>query len=824
MMTILHQPRYSATHTRWIALFLAFCPVLLIAAPASKIPANPVQWSGIYPHLAFFNDENECGSGALVAWADRLWAVTYAPHAPRGSTDKLYEITPELELIPRPESVGGTPANRMIHRESKQLFIGPYAIDVRGGVRVIPYDKMYGRPTGNARHLTDPVHKIYYATMEEGIYEVDVQTLAVKELFRDEQLPGGRKASLPGYHGKGLYSGQGRLIYANNGEHGDQARQRPETPSGVLAQWDGKSDAWEIVRRNQFTEVTGPGGIHGNDNPGSDPIWTVGWDHRSLILMVLDKQQWHAYRLPKASHSYDGAHGWNTEWPRIRDIGEKDLLMTMHGMLWRFPRNFAPGRTGGLAPRSSYLKVVGDFCLWQDRVVFGCDDTARNEFLNKRQAKGTIAAPQSQSNLWFVPPDQLDHLGPVQAQGAAWLGEDIPTQTSSDPFLVSGFKKQAVHLSHEGNTRATFTMEIDQKGDGHWESNDSFLVEPNGYRWVPMTTSATWIRFTSTRPITKATAWFHLSNPDHRPAQARTIFRGLAGPEDAQVTGGLVRARGGQKRSLHFAALQSSPQGPTDLGYYELGPDMKLRHVEDPTAHHWLKLNAAVPAGILQHDKASALFIDDEGRRFRLPRSSPDFKNTGSLGPERVAREISTERDLFNCYGTFYELPAENAGGFAKVRPIATHQQRIKDFCSYRGLLVLSGVSSSLPRENPHIIPSDDGRTALWVGAADDLWKLGKPVGTGGPWNQHQIHENETSDPYLMTGFDRKTLTLESSRPTVIHMEIDLDGTGLWKRFRSFTMKKNQSIQYKFPQAFQAYWVRFQSTAPSTITAQLNYE
>ncbi len=205
-----------------------------------------------------FNDENECGTGAVVPWADRLWVVTYAPHSPKGSTDKLYEITGSLEQIVRPESIGGTPANRMIHRESQQLFIGPYAISAQGDVRVINYSKMFGRPTGNARHLFDPTGKIYYATMEEGLYEVDVKTLEVNELWADEQLKSGRHANLPGFHGKGLYSGQGRLIYANNGEHGNQALTKPETPSGVLASWDGQANEWSIVRRNQFTEVTGP--------------------------------------------------------------------------------------------------------------------------------------------------------------------------------------------------------------------------------------------------------------------------------------------------------------------------------------------------------------------------------------------------------------------------------------------------------------------------------------------------------------------------------------------------------------------------------------
>jgi len=182
--------------------------VLIVSPVSAELP----QLSGIYPHLAYFNNEGECGTGAVVPWADRLWVVTYAPHSPKGSSDKLYEITPDLRQIIRPESIGGTPANRMIHRESNQLFIGPHAIDATGKVRTIPYSEMFGRPTGNARHLTAPADKIYYASMEEALYEVDVKTLQVKELFRDEALEGGLKSNLPGYHGKGLYSGQARVI------------------------------------------------------------------------------------------------------------------------------------------------------------------------------------------------------------------------------------------------------------------------------------------------------------------------------------------------------------------------------------------------------------------------------------------------------------------------------------------------------------------------------------------------------------------------------------------------------------------------------------
>ena len=117
------------------------------------------------------------GTGAVVPWQGDLWAVTYSPHEPFGSDDKLYQITPSLEEIVRPESVGGTHADRMIHDESGQLFIGPYAIDADKNVRALSLEKYPGRYTGVSRHLEDPGNRVLLATMEAGFYDVDVHSL-----------------------------------------------------------------------------------------------------------------------------------------------------------------------------------------------------------------------------------------------------------------------------------------------------------------------------------------------------------------------------------------------------------------------------------------------------------------------------------------------------------------------------------------------------------------------------------------------------------------------------------------------------------------------
>ena len=796
-----------------LRLLLASC--LALAAPLS---AEPVVLSGIYPHLAMFNDEGECGTGAVVPWADRLWVVTYAPHKPEGSSDKLYEITRDLKQIVRPESIGGTPANRMIHRESEQLFIGPHAISADGKVRTIPYTKMFGRPTGNARHLSDPSHKIYYASMEEALYEVDVHTLEVTELFRDEAREGGRKAGLPGYHGKGLYTAQGRVVYANNGERGDAAKTKPETPSGVLAAWDGRSETFEIIRRNQFTEVTGPGGIFGNTGPG-DPLWAMGWDHRSLILMLLDGGKWHSFRLPKGSHSYDGAHGWNTEWPRIREIGEGErLLATMHGTFWSFPKTFSAKNTAGITARSNYLKVIGDFCRWQDHVVFGCDDTAKNEFLNKRKAKGEIAAPQSQSNLWFVKPEQIDQLGPVIGRGALWLREDVKAQTTSDPFLISGYQRKGMHLATDNP--ATVTVEIDRNGTGTWQSVLQ-IETAGGHRWIDLSRfEGQWLRLISRVDLKQATASFIFSNADPRGTTPDPIFKGLAGVGETDITGGLIRARDANRRTLAFAAMGD---GGSDLGGYELDATLRLTPADEELKQHTRK-HTAIPAGVLRTDAASVIFTDDQGQRWRLPKSDAGFNQSGPLGECRVAREVATERDLFSAHGTFYELPANNAGGFSKVRPVSTHGFRIHDFCSYRGLFLMTGVSAAATHDNPHLIRSSDGKAALWAGAIDDIWKMGKPRGQGGPWKDSAVKPGEVSDPYLMTGYDRKTLTLSATEDTSLTAEIDISGDGNWVVYQKFPVKAGNPTVHPFPDAFSAYWIRFRSEGGAVVSAMLDYQ
>lgn len=784
-----------------LRLALAVVVVLVGRAVTQDRPSPWPSVSGVYPHLAVFNSQPECGIGAVAPWAGKLWLVTYSPHRPKGSDDGLYEIDRNLVIKRRPESVGGTPANRMVHIESGQLLIGPHLIGRDGTVRTIPPKVMPGRLTANARHLETPDKKVYYLTMEEGLYEVDVKSLDVRTLLPDANAR--RPADsphLPGYHGKGGYTGQGRLLYANNGEHGSWRHPLSRDPSGCLASWNGRT--WSVVARAQFCEITGPGSLSGAVSD-SDPVWVTGWDHRSVLLKLLDKGSWRTFRLPKASHTYDGRHGWHTEWPRIRPVDEDTWLMTMHGTLFAFPAGFRSGNTAGIRPRSTYLKMITDWAPWGDRIAFACNDASRFD---------NALCGQAQSNLWFVDSDRLDDLGPKQGCGGPWVDDEVRPGVPSDPYLIAGYETCVIHLVHDRGAPVGFTAEIDPDGTGSWSTLSEIPVPETGYASfvVPRAVEAEWIRFKCDTAC-RATVYLHYGPGRYREGADP---RGLG-----RVPGGPIRPRGKGLGTLHFVA---SDEGKT-IGYYELGPDLKLVRKEDPTAQAWLEKNAAFGEKPVEIDRSSVIVKDGSGRVFRLPRSPAS--NVGRRG--RARREVVTERSLLIVQDVIYELPRENSGGVSRIKPLCSNARHVSDLCSWRGLLVMSGLDGS--RGTARMVRSDDGRARLWLGTVDDLWMLGGPRGKGGPWNRTPVKAGVPSDPYLMYGYASKRLSIHqhaaATAPVNVTIEVDPVGDGRFCAYKTLSVDGRGHVEtFEFPEGYSARWVRFVCDADAVLTTDLVYE
>ncbi len=819
-----------------------------LAAAPPPAPDKVVNISGIYPHLVMTNTHDECGVGAVVPWAGKLWAMTYGPHIPNGGSDKLYEISSDLSRVIRPESVGGTPANRFIHTASNQLNIGPYFIDAARTVRVIPPSLAPGRHTATAAHLTDP-NRLYIFTMEDGVYDINATDLTFVTRYPDVQGKGDR--FLFGYHGKGAYTGQGHLVVANNGRPNSQ--ETPTGPAGVLAMWNGTTVAqnggtyfatndpnntaeentvnpvaaqpnyiagWTQISKTQTCEVTGPGGIYGNPNPATDPIWATGFDAKSVLLRVMENQQWQLWRLPKGSYSHDGSHGWHTEWPRIRQLDPADpgsiYLMHMHGLFYNFPKTFSAANFAGLAPISSYYKMPTDYAMFNGQIVMGKNDASK--FAN-------TLAQKDQSNLWFGTMTDIENWGSPTGHGSVWMKEAVTAGQNSDPFLIDGFTSRTLHLRNLGTSAVSVEIQT-SPGTTTWTAARSINVPAGGYvHEILNDLTAPWVRLQTSAASTNLTAFFHLHSPypHTTPASAVSLeFAALADIRDTRaMSDGIIRVRNNSDLSLEFASSRTSSTGSTSSHRYHLiGGDIVLKDVADASAESTMR-TAAATTQQFGSDIASA-WVDSGGIRYRLPKLDPLYDSPFAAGWARGVREAVTERELLNCHGTFYEVPRSNSGGYRKMRALTTHGKRISDFASWRGLFVLTGVLDDAPTSDK-LVKNPDGTAALWLGEIDDLWRMGEPRGTGGPWKDTAVAANTASDPYLMYGYDHKELTLTAAAASTITVELDFLADNTWSIYQTFSLSAGQTLTHVFPEGFHAHWVRVKSSAATTASAQFTY-
>jgi hypothetical protein len=476
--------------TQFTLSFVCLLTLMTVARaqdPEKKSDAPPIQVGNAFPNIttiAEYNAPTEAGIGALLPWANRLWFVSYVAHI-RGEGTGLYWVDENMRMHKHPASVVGTFTNRYIHVPSSQAFLGPHVIDTKGNVRTIDAIKNV-RLTSTIDHLTDPNNKVYMLAMEGEFYEVDVKTLAAKQLFNLVKELGitfkqGKE------HFKSAFTAHGRVVVANNSYY--EADYLGEQDAGRLAEWDGKT--WTILEKKPFVEVAGKslsGGGLGN------PIFATGWDKASAILKVFAKGKWLTYRLPKGAQTFD--HAYNTEWMRIRDAQTERFLMDLHGIFYELPIQVYGGVILPIRPISNHLRIVPDFCYWRGMFVMGGDQTDRS-------------LGQPQTGLWFGQVDDLWKMGKPAGWGSVWYKQDVKAGEVSDPFLMTGFDRKVVHLKQESNDLVDFTLEVDFLGDGSWETYERFFLSGGSYKHheFPAGFSAHWVRVRANKPC-RATVTF----------------------------------------------------------------------------------------------------------------------------------------------------------------------------------------------------------------------------------------------------------------------------------------------------------------------------
>ena len=149
--------------------------------------SRPIQISGVFPHLCLGAElsvpRTECGVGAPMPWADRLWAVTYVSSKSKsGAGTGLYEIDEEFRIVRRPESYVGTYTNRFVRYESNQMIIGPWVIDAKRNVRTVE-PLLEVRTCSTMKHLDDPENKQPANRSELGVNRFSCNRVYVELIY-----------------------------------------------------------------------------------------------------------------------------------------------------------------------------------------------------------------------------------------------------------------------------------------------------------------------------------------------------------------------------------------------------------------------------------------------------------------------------------------------------------------------------------------------------------------------------------------------------------------------------------------------------------------
>ena len=211
------------------------------------------------------------------------------------------------------------------------------------------------------------------------------------------------------------------MVVTNNGFY-DYGRQPPDCSNGMAGNWKRLSDKphMDVAARENMGNV----------------LFSNGWDEPSVLLEALVDGQWQRYRLPKASHATEQA--WQTEWMRIREVETEHFMVDIQGMFYELQPIAFEGRIWGVKPICQHLRIIPDYCSYRGMLALGGNETTPNDDNN-------AVVGQPQSGVWFGKTDDLWTWGRPKG-GAAVAERAVQAGAASDPFLLTGFERKALHL------------------------------------------------------------------------------------------------------------------------------------------------------------------------------------------------------------------------------------------------------------------------------------------------------------------------------------------------------------------------------------------
>jgi hypothetical protein len=222
-------------------------------------------------------------------------------------------------------------------------------------------------------------------------------------------------------------------------------------------------------------------------------------DEASVVLSEGKKR----FRLPRGDSGYDVPQAVSLR--MFREVVTERSLLNVHGSFYMVPRSNSGG-AARMKPICTHTKRIADFCSWRGLLVLA----------------GTRAGAGSDGHvfpligegprLWFGDIDDLWKIGPPRGVGGPWHSTPVQAGTPSDPYLMLGYDRKQLSLSHDSPEPVTFRIEVDVLADGTWWEYGRMVVMPGRTlkHDFPPGYSAHWVRLQTDRPA-KCTATFTYS-------------------------------------------------------------------------------------------------------------------------------------------------------------------------------------------------------------------------------------------------------------------------------------------------------------------------